>query len=123
MKVINEAIDLVLMWLDDNVVAEQHEFEYYRTTLSNVFDPFMGNMINDVGNCMQLGTDINEANDVVNEEIDVQQGTDVNVEICVQQGTDVYEEIDVQQGTDVYEEICVQQSTNVYEEIDVEQVH
>ncbi|KAK2420525.1 hypothetical protein QL285_031241 [Trifolium repens] len=82
---------------------------------------------------MQLGTDINEANDVVNEEIDVQQGTDVNVEICVQQGTgvyeeicvqqgtDVYEEIDVQQGTGVYEEICVQQGTGVYEEIDVEQ--
>jgi hypothetical protein len=88
MKVINEAIDLVLMWLDDNVVAEQHEFEYYRTTLSNVFDPFMGNNMN-----YSFGTD------VVNEEIDVQQGTDVNEEICVQQGTDVNEEIDVQQGT------------------------
>ncbi|KAK2420520.1 heat shock cognate 70 kDa protein [Trifolium repens] len=62
-KVINEAIDLVLMWLDVNVVAEQHEFEYYRTTLSNVFDPIIVKMINDEGNSMQLGTVVGYAVD------------------------------------------------------------
>ncbi|MCI06135.1 heat-shock protein, partial [Trifolium medium] len=51
-KVINEAIDLVLMWLDVNVVAMQHDFEYYRTILSNVFDPIIEKMINDE----ELGT-------------------------------------------------------------------
>ncbi|XP_045815379.1 heat shock 70 kDa protein 18-like [Trifolium pratense] len=51
-KVINEAIDLVLMWLDVNVVAEQCDFEYYRTILSNVFDPIIEKMINDE----ELGT-------------------------------------------------------------------
>jgi cytochrome c biogenesis protein CcdA len=51
------------MWLDVNVVAEQHEFEYYRTTLSNVFDPIIVKMINDEGNSMQLGTVVGYAVD------------------------------------------------------------
>jgi L1 cell adhesion molecule like protein len=62
-KVINGAIDSVLMWLDVNVVAEQHDFEYYRTTLSNVFDPIIIKMINDEGNSMQLGTVVGYAVD------------------------------------------------------------
>ncbi|WJX66105.1 hypothetical protein P8452_50695 [Trifolium repens] len=49
--------------IDVNVVAEQHEFEYYRTTLSNVFDPIIVKMINDEGNSMQLGTVVGYAVD------------------------------------------------------------
>ncbi|GAU42343.1 hypothetical protein TSUD_287770 [Trifolium subterraneum] len=53
-KVINEAIDSVLMWLDVNVVAEQRDFEYYRTLLSNVFDPIIVKMINDEENNVDI---------------------------------------------------------------------
>ncbi|PNX86652.1 heat shock cognate 70 kDa [Trifolium pratense] len=56
-KEIDEKIDLVLMWLDVNVVAEQHDFEKFRRLLSSVFDPIIMKMIkDDVGSSVQQGT-------------------------------------------------------------------
>ncbi|CAJ2666203.1 unnamed protein product [Trifolium pratense] len=62
-KAINEVIDLVLMWLDVNVIAEQHDFEYYRSLLSNVFDPIIVKMVSDEGDSLQLGTVVGYAVD------------------------------------------------------------
>ncbi|GAU18500.1 hypothetical protein TSUD_90410 [Trifolium subterraneum] len=55
-KKINDAINLVLMWIDINIVAEQYDYECYARILSNEFDPIMVKMIK-------------------HEVIDVQQGT------------------------------------------------
>ena len=49
-EVINNRIDSVLLWLDDNVVVEQHDFEYYTNLLSSVFDPIILKMRNDEAN-------------------------------------------------------------------------
>ncbi|PNX62590.1 heat shock cognate 70 kDa, partial [Trifolium pratense] len=62
-KAINEVIDSVLMWLDVNVIAEQHDFEYYRSLLSNVFDPIIVKMVSDEGDSLQLGTVVGYAVD------------------------------------------------------------
>ncbi|KAK2416954.1 heat shock cognate 70 kDa protein [Trifolium repens] len=56
-KEIDEKIDLVLMWLDVSVVAEQHDFEKYQRLLSSVFDPIIIKMIkDDEGSSVQQGT-------------------------------------------------------------------
>jgi len=55
-KMINKEIDLVLMWLDVNVVAEQQDFEYYTSILSSVFDAVIVKKINDEGHGVQDGT-------------------------------------------------------------------
>ena len=47
---INNTIDSVLLWLDDNVVVEQHDFEHYTNLLSSVFDPVILKMGNDEAN-------------------------------------------------------------------------
>ncbi|MCH91747.1 heat-shock protein, partial [Trifolium medium] len=53
-KEIDEKIDLVLVWLDVNVVAEQHDFENFQRLLSSVFDPIVMKMIkDDVGSSVQ----------------------------------------------------------------------
>jgi len=49
-EVINNRIDSVLLWLDDNVVVEQHDLEYYTNLLSSVFDPSILKMRNDEPN-------------------------------------------------------------------------
>ncbi|KAK2416959.1 heat shock cognate 70 kDa protein [Trifolium repens] len=55
-KEIDEKIDLVLMWLDVSVVAEQHDFEKYQRLLSSVFDPIIIKMIkDDEGSSVQQG--------------------------------------------------------------------
>ncbi|KAK2362560.1 heat shock cognate 70 kDa protein [Trifolium repens] len=56
-KEIDEKIDLVLMWLNVSVIAEQHDFEKYQKLLSSVFDPIIIKMIkDDEGSSVQQGT-------------------------------------------------------------------
>ncbi|KAK2362558.1 hypothetical protein QL285_087613 [Trifolium repens] len=56
-KEIDEKIDMVLMWLNVSVVAEQHDFEKYQKLLSSVFDPIIIKMIkDDEGSSVQQGT-------------------------------------------------------------------
>ncbi|XP_058779008.1 heat shock 70 kDa protein 18-like [Vicia villosa] len=55
-KMINDAIDLVLMWLEVNEIAEQHDFEYYGSILSSVFDPIIVKMIKKEGNGVKPGS-------------------------------------------------------------------
>jgi hypothetical protein len=58
-KEIDEKIDLVLMWLDVSVVAEQHDFEKYQRLLSSVFDPIIIKMIkDDEGSSVQQGSTV-----------------------------------------------------------------
>ncbi|KEH25733.1 putative Heat shock protein 70 family [Medicago truncatula] len=53
---INNAVDLVFMWLDANKVVEQQDFECYRSILSSVFDPIILKMIKDEGHGVEEGT-------------------------------------------------------------------
>ncbi|XP_050911729.1 heat shock cognate 70 kDa protein isoform X2 [Lathyrus oleraceus] len=55
-KMINDAVNLVLMWLDVNEIAEQDEFDFYRTILSSAFDPIIVKMIKNEGNGVKPGT-------------------------------------------------------------------
>ncbi|PNX85352.1 heat shock cognate 70 kDa [Trifolium pratense] len=58
-KEIDEKIDLVLLWLDVNVVAEQHDFEKFHRLVSSVFNPIIIKMIkDDVESDVQHGTDV-----------------------------------------------------------------
>jgi len=52
---INKEIDLVLRWLDFNVLAEQQDFEYYTSILSSVFDAIIVKKIKDEGHGVQEG--------------------------------------------------------------------
>lgn len=58
---INKAIDLVFMWLDVNVVAEQEQFEYYTSILSSVFDAVIVKKINDERHGVQEGIMVGNA--------------------------------------------------------------